>query len=266
MNQYLHLFSACRAEAWRRRVILNEVKDPSARPHRMASWILRCAQNDRLRRFFSLFLALSSLLLAPSSSATEPIDLGQGLSYLRINSLTTSAPDLNAVLLRPAPVVLDLRYTADEPDAANILRMLNSHPAKPTLYILVSPTTPASVAGIITSTSTRLVTLGVKDSRPAAQVVVEQTAEADRAAYAALETGTTLAQLISGKIEKERFDEATLVQEFKNGNHDAHPPETSPAKPADSPARPAVGQVERLTDRVLQRAVQLHRALLALRR
>ncbi len=210
-----------------------------------------------------LFLRLSAICLLSSVlcllvRAAEPADLGQGLTYLRINSLTKSAVDLNAALLRPAALVLDLRYPADEPAVADLLRVLNSQPAKPTLYVLVSPATPAAVAGILGPTSTRLVTLGVKDSHPAAQVVVEQTAAADRAAYAALESGTSLTQLISGKIEKERFDEATLVHEFKNGNHDAHPPEAGSAPGKEIPPT--------ITDRVLQRAVHLHHALLALKR
>jgi len=212
---------------------------------------------------FSFLVLLFVLVFSASVRAAEPVDLGQGLTYLRINSLTKSAADLNAALLRPAALVLDLRYTVDEPAAAEILGVLNSQPAKPTLYVLVSRATPASIAGILTSTSARLVTLGVKDSRPAAQVVVEQSVEADRAAYAALDSGTALAQLISGKIEKERFDEATLVHEFKNGNHDAKPPEAAP--PAGKEASPAPA-VAPLVDRVLQRAVHLHHALLALKR
>jgi len=223
--------------------------------------------NHFLRLFF--LICLLSSVFGPLVHASEPTDLGQGLAYLRINSLTKSAQDLRSALLRPGALVLDLRYTADEPDAADALRELNSQPAKPKLYVLVSPATPASLATILTTTSTPVVTLGVKDSRPAAQVVVEQTAAADRAAYVALESGTSLTQLISGKIEKERFDEATLVHEFKNGNHDAHPPEAAPApgKEAAAPAAPpAVSQVERPTDRVLQRAVHLHHALQALKR
>jgi hypothetical protein len=215
-----------------------------------------------MKSFSFLFLLL---ILPASISAAEPIDLGQGLAYLRINSLAKSAADLNAALLRPAPLVLDLRYTADEPAAADLLRVLNSQPAKPVLYVLVSPATPAPIGAILSSTSARLMTLGVKGSRPAAQVVVEQTAETDHAAYAALDSGTSLAQLISGKIEKERFDEAMLVHEFKNGNHDAHPPEAGPAPGKEAAAPPAGSPAERLTDRVLQRAVHLHRALQALR-
>ena len=76
--------------------------------------------------------------------------------------------------------------------------------------------------------------------------------------------GTPVETLISGKIEKDRYDEATLVQEFKNGNPEAappQPPDPTAAKATDAPAKPPV-----LVDRVLQRAVHLHAARLALRR
>mgnify|MGYP000984374420 CR=1 FL=1 len=66
----------------------------------------------------------------------------------------------------------------------------------------------------------------------------------------------------TGKIEKERFDEATLVQEFNNGNPDAEPPPLpDPTQPKLNEAAPVKAP---LIDRVLQRAIQLHRALLAL--
>ena len=78
----------------------------------------------------------------------------------------------------------------------------------------------------------------------------------------ALGQGTLPAILVTGKIEKERFDEATLVQEFNNGNPDAEPP------PLPDPTRPKLNEAAPvkapLIDRVLQRAIQLHRALLAL--
>jgi len=213
-------------------------------------------------RLFSVICLLSSVL-CPLVRAAEPVELDPGLAYLRIHSLTQSASDLRSALLRPGALVLDLRYTADEPGAVDALRELNSQPAKPKLYVLVSPATPAAFSAILTTTSTPVVTLGLKDSHPVPQVVVDQTAEADRAAYAAYESGTALARLISGKIEKERFDEATLVHEFKNGNHDAKPPEAAP--PAGKDASPAPAVVP-LVDRVLQRAVHLHHALLALKR
>ncbi|MSU45657.1 MAG: hypothetical protein EXS42_00655 [Lacunisphaera sp.] len=94
--------------------------------------------------------------------------------------------------------------------------------------------------------------------------MVQTAAAADRRAYDALETGTPLATLISGKVEKDRFDEATLVKEFKNGNPDASPPPLPDPTALKSAAAPE--KLVPLTDRVLQRAVHLHRAGLVLRR
>ena len=205
---------------------------------------------------------LSCLLLFMLCSlgvhAAEPIELAPGLRYLRIHSLVQSARELSTALnVNQSPaLVIDLRYVADEKDAAETLNALNSQPAKPRLYVLVSPETPRDIAAAVTKTSTPVVTLGIRDCRPAAEVVVEQSAADDRSAYAALDNGTALAALISGKIDKERFDEAELVKEFKNGNHEAHPPEGN----ADG-----TKALNRLTDRVLQRALHLHQALQALK-
>lgn len=206
--------------------------------------------------------------LLSSGSAAEPVELGPDLGYLRVHSIVEEREAITTALIKFRALVLDLRYPLDERDAGETLRQeLATHAAKPRLYVLVSPATPVPVVGIIASSPVRwLVTLGVKGSRPEPQVVVQQSAEADRAAYDAIAAGTALTQLTSGRIEKERFDEASLVQEFKNGNHNAHPPVTGQAKGTEAPVGPAGSQAERLTDRVLQRAVHLHSALLALRR
>lgn len=211
-----------------------------------------------MRKAFFCFCLLSSVLCSLVRAA-EPVELGPDLGYVRIHSIVGEHEAITAALLKYRAVVLDLRYPLDERDAGEILRQeLASHAAKPRLYVLVSPATPVPVVGVIASTPVRwLLTLGVKGSRPEPQVVIEQTAKADRAAYAALESGTPLAQLVSGKIEKERFDEASLVKEFKNGNHDARPPEASPT-PGKETTTPPI-------DRVLQRALHLHRALQALK-
>lgn len=213
-----------------------------------------------MNRLFAFLLSVLCLLSSAQSAETvETVDLAPGLRYLRIHSLEKSALELAAVLnLNQTPaLVLDLRYVANEKGAAQAINALNSHPAKPVLYILVSPETPAEVAAVISTTPTRLITLGIRNSQPQPKVVVDQTAADDRAAYAALDNGTSLAALVSGKIDKEHFDEAELVKEFNNGNHDARPPEGNPDA-AKSPAP--------LTDRVLQRALHLHRALQALKR
>lgn len=233
----------------------NAVKDPVARPQRPSFRMLRCAQHD-LRW---VLLALCALLPAPCAQATELTDLGAGLSYLRVHAVA----DTTKAAASSGALVLDLRYaTGDAAAAADLQAALSRRPANAPLYILVSPVTPAALAPVIRRSPA--LTLGPTDAQPTPKVVVKTDAATDRRAYDALGTGTPLDQLISGKIEKERFDEATLVEEFNNGYSDAAPapaPDPTAAKPDGVPAKPAV-----LTDRVLQRAVHLHHAQLALKR
>jgi hypothetical protein len=203
------------------------------------------------------FLVL--LLVLPASAfAAEPSDLGQGLAYLRVHQLGEAIKPLAG----SNALVLDLRHTTATAETVSAFSAALSFRAEgSSLFALVGPDTPDRLVGVLNA---KLVTIGIRAAHPAPQVVVEQTAEVDRAAYAAYDTGTALDRLISGKIEKERFDEATLVHEFKSGNHDAKPPEATPAPGPgkEAPAAPAAP----LVDRVLQRAVHLHHALLALKR
>lgn len=229
------------------------------------------------------FLALL-LVLAVFSGATEPVDLGQGLAYLRVHSVATSEAALRKSVPGTAALVLDLRYaTADDTAAGALRSALAARSPATLLLILVSPATPPALEPVITASSA--LTLGAPGSLPAPRIVVRTEAAADRRAYDALDAVTELSKLITGKIEKERFDEASLVQEFKNGHQtpepspgdrpdptpagqetgatpapaDAAAPKTETAPGKESPPAPPI-------DRVLQRAVHLHRALLALRR
>jgi hypothetical protein len=214
--------------------------------------------------FFVLLLVLSGLV-APCH-ATEPTDLGQGLAYLRVTSLDDSAKGLTAALRERDALVLDLRYTTASAEAVAELRTaLNnrSHPER--LLVLVSPDTPPAVAEALSAHAGKFLLLGIRDSAPAPQVVVEQTAEADRLAYEALVAGRTVETLTSGKIDKPRYDEAALMKEFAAAaSPDSDSDEATPAAPATVTA-PAKPEAAPPTDRVLQRAIHLHRALRALK-
>jgi hypothetical protein len=78
--------------------------------------------------------------------------------------------------------------------------------------------------------------------------------EDDRKAYDALEKGADVRSLLSDYPDKPRIDEAYLEKEHIA---DSEAPEVPTDKPL--PPRPTV-------DALLQRAVQLHRGLLALKR
>lgn len=193
--------------------------------------------------------------------ALKPFDLGEGLGYLRVHRLTDALPLLDRALSDDQALVLDLRYaTAAEPDAPAFALTLAQRTRSAPLLVLVSPATPAELAPALSELRSPAITLGVAESRPTPAIVVAQPADVDRRAYDALESGMPLESLITGKIEKERFDEAELVKEFEHGNPNAAPPNEP------DPSKPAAEKAPALTDRVLQRAVHLHRALAALKR
>jgi hypothetical protein len=218
-----------------------------------------------MNRLLAVACVLSSAFCLPATG-TEPTDLGQGLAYFRIHSVAASADDLRKAAPGKGALVLDLRYaTADEAAPALLRDVFALRPAGALLLVLVSPATPAALAPVIAASPA--ITLGAPGSLPLPKVTVQTDAAADRRAFDALETGTELSKLITGRLEKERFDEATLVQEFKNGDHEAAPPATpnpTAPKPEAGPAKETPPSAP--IDRVLQRALHLHRALLALRR
>jgi hypothetical protein len=93
----------------------------------------------------------------------------------------------------------------------------------------------------------------------------------ERRAYDALEKGASIDSLISAPVVKERNDEERLDQEHLEDSappdqaRDAPKSETADSAPdAGQPAMPPAPPP--LIDPVLQRAVQLHRALVALKR
>jgi hypothetical protein len=217
-------------------------------------------------KFFSSLLLLAGLTSLGRSAPIAATDLGNDLSYLQVNALTGAAQLLPPSLAQPRAVVLDLRYaTTDEAGTASLRAALKQHPAGAPLYILLSPDTPPDVVTVVNQTPGTCFTLGLSSAKSAARIQVRTDAASDLRAYEALAAGTAPSTLISGKITKERFDEATLVQEFKNGNPDAEPP--APPDPTVTKQGGAeVHQDGPLVDRVLQRAVHLHQALLALRR
>ncbi|MFI5337626.1 MAG: hypothetical protein ACHQ5A_12635 [Opitutales bacterium] len=215
-----------------------------------------------------ILLALFFLAALPGLRAAAPVDLGQGLVYLRIHSLDKDDAALTAALAQDAALILDLRYPSRGLDTlASFREALAHHPANRPLFLLVSPGTPSDVVALLPTAPAGAVALGATGTwlPPEHSVAVEQTAEADRQAYDAAEAGQPLATLISGKIDKERYDEAALMTDFRGGNADPQPPPApDPTKPKAAPEAPAPKPAP--TDRVLQRAVHLHRALLALER
>ncbi len=211
-----------------------------------------------MRRIISL--CVIALALTAAADATEPIDLGRGLTYLRVGSVSESAGVIAATVPQNRPLVLDLRYVvATDEDARLLSSALGQRTGSLPLFILISPETPPALARALSRLPAGAITLGVAGSAPTPSVIIAQATDTDRRAYAAALDGLALETLISGKIIKERFDEASLVKDFQNGHANPSPPPAPDLAAKPGPEKPQV-----LTDRVLQRAVHLHRTLVAL--
>jgi hypothetical protein len=209
---------------------------------------------------FFLFATLTAVVVR----AAGPIDLGQSLSYFRVHTETSDEKQIGEALAANRALVLDLRYaSATKADAGAFGQALAKRKGSEPLFVLVSPETPLSLAEALSVSPAKFVTLGVHGSLPTPAVVVEQSARDDHRAYEAFESGQPLPELISGRITKDRYDEASLMNDFRSGNLNAEPPaEPDPTATPDSQEKKIPPP---LVDRVLQRAVNLHRALLALK-
>lgn len=200
-----------------------------------------------------LLLFLSGVALSQASASA---DLAPGIGYVRIRS--AAAAEIADLQATGRPQIVDLRGArAGATEAAAFATALASRPRTHPLVILVGPETPP---GMLPASLPRgSVTLGVATSRPPPMVAIAQDPADDARAFAALDAGQPLAELIDGHWEKERFDEASLVREFENGNPAPEPPpEPDPTAPGPTTAPP-------LRDRVLQRAWHIIQALAATR-
>lgn len=197
--------------------------------------------------------------------ASAPVDLGQRLTYIRLHRLPDDATILAAAWSLPA-LVVDLRYSTGN-TAPSLSADLPARPRAAPLFVLVGPATPSEALAALRERVPALITLGLAAPGQVPDITLAVAPEADRRAYEALDSGASIDSLLGEKIAKTRFDEAALahehtgeaVTEARSGSNGAVPADAPPAgvpPPAATPAEPK--------DAVLQRAVQLHRALLAL--
>jgi hypothetical protein len=207
-----------------------------------------------------LLLFSAALVLGAARAAPLERDLGRGLAYLRIYALPG---DLAASPAAGHPTVLDLRYVQGGPaEAAGLLAWLKGHAGTHTpVFLLANVRTSAALLAPLNSPEsvTGLVILGASAPGFEPDIALAVPAAAERRAYDALEKGAAIDSLVLARDDKPRNDEATLA---KARLADAGDGDEAPA--ADEKPKPALPA--QIIDPVLQRAVQLHRSLLALKR
>lgn len=206
-----------------------------------------------MRSFLLLILSATALSAAPVTR-----DLGQGLVYFRAHHLPADLPADAALKRRPC--VLDLRYVAADAAGAQAFdHWLRSHaaPKTPVMVIANQDTSPLLLKPYASATAVPgLIVIGPAAANLATDIAVNVTPRRERRAYDALETGESVEQLIDDNPPKARNDEARLARDHLSDTEMAA--ENPPPTPDAPPPHPV--------DPELQRAVQLHRALLALKR
>jgi hypothetical protein len=204
-----------------------------------------------------LLLALAPLLRA----APLERDLGQGLVYWRAHAIPE---DLPAALPRQ-PCVLDVRFVrGGERAGADLLGWLKAHASPHTpVFLLANAETSGALLSPLNAPDSvlGLVIIGPKAKDFEPDIALRVSAGEDRKAYEALEHGTPVDSLVTEHVDKIRNDEQTLekARAEENGGDDD-------TDAGDNPPAPAKAGPPQLIDETLQRAVELDRAMLALKR
>jgi hypothetical protein len=196
------------------------------------------------------------LIFAPLASAA-PIEreVGNGLIYLRVRELPADLPARTGG--RVAPCVVDLRYVETNAEgAAAFGTWIKSRATRRTPVFVVANADTARPLLKELSTLERgngVVVVGIPRGAFKPDVAVTASAEDERRAYDALERGVAIGALRVDNPNKVRNDEASLS---KDRLAEASADTTDTSKKEERPP----------VDAALQRAVHLHRALVALKR
>lgn len=221
-------------------------------------------------RFIVAWFSAAVTAVAAAADATPPKalarDLGQGLVYHRIHQLPADLP--TAETTRRQPCVLDLRYVIGDSDAAAALAAwLRFHATTraPVLILANATTSTALIAPLAgPRPGASIVVIGGAAPGFTPDIVLKISAEAERAAYDALEHGVAIESLLAEKSDKPRNDEAKLARD-RQADFSATD-ETLESLPAEGHGMAKPKAAPAPIDAALQRAVQLHRTLVALKK
>lgn len=207
-----------------------------------------------------------ALALFTSALQAELItrDLGENLYYFRARVLPRDLPPAE---LKEKSVILDLRYALAENDATTALQtwLESTATVKTPVFVLINADTAPAIREFLDARRSHpgLVTIGQAIPGFEPDIAVDSSSDEERRAYDALTPETRIEALITENADKPRIDEASIMRARADAQDE--PVEANPLdrltpteKKTDSPPPPI--------DRTLQRAVHLHRALLALRR
>jgi hypothetical protein len=214
----------------------------------------------KILSFLSTTFLAANLFAAPLQR-----DLGNGLTYHRAENLPADLPVTNPAEKRAR--ILDLRYARGGDEAATaLLAWLRTHATgRNPVFLLANAETDASLLAPVSRQNAveGVLTVGASSTRFRPDIAVKVAPEIERQAYDAIASRTDLESLLKENSAKLRNDEAQLAKERQPGGLLASPNDDTSASPEKSSAPKSPPP---LIDVTLQRALQLHRGLLALKK
>ena len=221
---------------------------------RRAGVLNRGAGRSLLGRPMGVLMALAVLGVVGQAAPLER-DLGEGLGYVRLQELPADLIQSDASHVIPS--VVDVRYLlADTASASAFANWLDIRArSRAPVFVLANEATSPEVLQLLSRrpAGSGVVVVGTQAQQFEPDFMVLTTRENERRAYEALAEGASLVSLLTDNPGKVRHDEASLSRDR---------PEEASAEPvvnATAAQRPPL-------DVTLQRAVHLHRALMALRK
>lgn len=210
-----------------------------------------------IRRLVFLFTALAAATTALAAPLER--DLGQGLTYVRAKQLPADLPTKPTG--KVPPCVIDVRYVdADAVAATTFVAWLRFRATSRTpVFVLANSATSSALLDALVNRGAveGAVVIGVPSGRFRPDSAVKSEAEDERKAYDALENGAALEAILADYPDKVRNDEASLVRgQSSSGDTPVDLPAENSARRRNTPT----------IDAALQRAVHLHRALVALKK
>ena len=202
-------------------------------------------------------LVLMALVVLGTVGQAAPLerDLGEGLGYVRLQELPGDLIQSDAAQVIPS--VVDVRYLLADTVSANAFATWLSGRAqsRSPVFVLANEATSPELLQLLSrrTAGSGVVVVGTQAQQFEPDIMVLTTRENERRAYEALAEGASLVSLLTDNPGKVRHDEASLSRD----------------RPEEASAEPAVngsGAQRPPLDVTLQRAVHLHRALMALRK
>ena len=209
-----------------------------------------------------ILAAIALCVLTLSVRAWAATELAPGLIYLRP---TAQFESIRLPVDTPA-VVIDLRQiTTVDTDAANAL-LTAIKPSGATshrlILALVEPKTAPALRTRLAQLP-RCLTIGRDAPDFKTDLGVSTTQEADQLAIVALANGTPPEKLLADRLDKTRYDESALMQDYRGE------PRITAKKSAVEPLSEKIAPIEPAaapTDAVLLRAIHIYLGLVALKK